>query len=97
MDTLPFRSIELAAVELSCSVRRRWSIVAYRDLFGHVMIETGWGPAGTKGRVLVHSFVNDADALRYVRGLLSRRGTALRRIGVAYHRIPDREENAPSY
>lgn len=92
MDALPFRSVELAALEPSRNVRRRWSVVAYRDLFGHVLIETCWGRIGAKGRTLVHSFANDADALRYVRALLSRRGTAQRRIGVSYKRIPDREE-----
>ena len=93
MDALPFRSVELAAVEPSRNVRRRWSVVAYRDLFGHVLIETCWGRIGAKGRTLVHSFPDDADALRHVRALVSRRGTAQRRIGVSYKRISDREDD----
>lgn len=91
MDSLPVRPVELVAVERARNVQRRWSVVAYRDLFGHIMIETGWGRIGAKGRRLVRSFADEADALRYVRRLLARRGTAQRRIGTRYERIPDRE------
>jgi len=48
------------------------------------VVETGWGRTGTAGRRLLRSFGNEADALLYVRGLLSRRGTARRRLGVGY-------------
>lgn len=84
MDTLPFTPIELVAIDAARNIRRRWRIAAYRDLFGQVMIETGWGRIGGRGRDLVRSFGNEGEALRYVRALLARRGTATRRIGTAY-------------
>lgn len=84
MDTLPFTPVELVAIDAARNVRRRWRIAAYRDLFGQVMVETGWGRIDGKGRALVRSFADDDAALRYVRGLLARRAGAMRRIGVAY-------------
>lgn len=84
MDTLPFTPVELVAIDTARNIRRRWRVAAYRDLFGQVMIETGWGRIGGRGRDLVRSFADEADALRYVRALLARRGRATRRIGVRY-------------
>lgn len=84
MDALPFQPVELAAIDAARNIRRRWSVVAYLDLFGQVLVETSWGRLGTKGRTIVHSFSDDRQALRYVRALLARRGTAQRRIGVQY-------------
>lgn len=84
MDTLPFTPVELVAIDAARNIRRRWRVAAYRDLFGRVMIETGWGRIGGRGRDLVRSFADEAEALRYVRALLARRGTATRRIGVGY-------------
>lgn len=84
MAKLPFTPIELVAIDLSRNMRRRWQITAYRDLFGQVMIETVWGRIGGQGRMLVRSFVDEAEALRYVRGLLARRARAIARIGTAY-------------
>ena len=65
-------------------VNRNTAVAAYRDLFGRVMIETGWGRIGTRGRELVRSFADEGEAHAYVRALLARRGRAPRRIGVAY-------------
>lgn len=87
MDTLPFLPVELVAIDAGRDVRRRWRVAAYRDLFGQVMIETGWGRIGGRGRSLVRSFARDAEALRYVRALLARRRTATRRIGTAYRPV----------
>lgn len=84
MDELPFTPIELVAVDASRNVLRRWSVAAYRDLFGAVIVETGWGRIGGQGRGLVRSFADESEAVRYVRGLLARRRGAMRRIGVAY-------------
>ncbi|SEN61750.1 WGR domain-containing protein, predicted DNA-binding domain in MolR [Sphingomonas gellani] len=84
MDTLPFHPIELVAVDAARNIRRRWSVVAMRDLFGRVVVETGWGRIGTAGRSLVRSFPDEASAARYVAALLRVRGTAWRRIGVGY-------------
>lgn len=84
MDTLPFTPVELVAIDAARNIRRRWRVAAYRDLFGRVMIETGWGRIGGQGRSLVRSFADEGDALRYVCALLARRGTATRRIGTGY-------------
>ena len=84
MDTLPFTPLELVAIDTGRNIRRRWRVAAYRDLFGRVMIETGWGRIGGQGRDLVRSFADEDAALRYVRALLARRASATRRIGVGY-------------
>ena len=88
MDELPFTPIDLVAIDAGRNVRRRWRVAAYRDLFGQVMIETRWGRIGTQGRELVRSFADEAAACAYVRGLLARRGRAVRRIGVGYQPAP---------
>lgn len=87
MDTLPFTPLELVAIDTGRNIRRRWRVAAYRDLFGRVMIETGWGRIGGRGRDLVRSFADEDAALRYVGALLARRASATRRIGVGYRPI----------
>lgn len=87
MDTLPFTPLDLVAIDTARNIRRRWRVAAYRDLFGRVMIETGWGRIGGQGRALVRSFADEGEALRYVRALLARRGSATRRIGISYRTI----------
>lgn len=52
--------------------------------------ETSWGRIGATGRALARSFEQERDAIRHVRALLAKRNTAMRRIGVAYRRLPDR-------
>ncbi|MCE3519989.1 WGR domain-containing protein, partial [Escherichia coli] len=84
MAPLPFIPVELVAIDAERNIRRRWRIAAYRDLFGAVIVETGWGRIGATGRVLVRSFAEEADAARYVGALLARRRRAPGRIGVAY-------------
>jgi predicted DNA-binding WGR domain protein len=81
---LPFRPIELVAIDTTRNVRRHWSIVAYRDLFDHLIVETGWGRIGRKSRSLVRCFEGENEARRYVHALLKQRESAHRRIGVAY-------------
>ena len=96
MDTLPFLPVELVAIDAARNIRRCWRVAAYRDLFGQVMIETGWGRIGGKGRALVRSFADEDAALRYVRELLARRGRAPQRIGVAYRPVaPARATTRP--
>ena len=87
MDTLPFTPLELVAIDAARNIRRRWRVAAYRDLFGRVMIETGWGRIGGQERGMVSSFADEGEALRYVWTLLARRGTATRRIGIGYRPI----------
>jgi predicted DNA-binding WGR domain protein len=84
MDALPFAPVELVAIDPTRNVRRRWAIVAARDLFGAVIVETGWGRIGARGRTLVRTFDREGETLAYVRALLTRRGSAVRRIGVGY-------------
>lgn len=81
---LPFVPIELVAVDPARNLRRRWCVIATRDLFGHIMVETQWGRIGTRGRTLVRSFTDDTEATRYVRALLARRRSAPRRLGTGY-------------
>ncbi len=84
MDTLPLEPIELVAIDRTRNIRRRWSVAASIDLFGHVLVERRWGRIGTRGQATVHSFADPAHALRHVRALLARRGSAQRRLGVHY-------------
>ncbi|MFD1789255.1 WGR domain-containing protein [Sphingomonas floccifaciens] len=84
MDTLPPAPIELVAVDRTRNIHRRWSLVAGRDLFGRVVVETDWGRIGRRGQQLVKSFADEAAALRHIRMLLARRRSAERRLGVGY-------------
>ncbi|MFV0624683.1 WGR domain-containing protein [Sphingomonas sp. ac-8] len=84
MDVLPFEPVELVAVDPARNLHRRWRVAASRDLFGMLLIETDWGRTGTVGQRRTRSFAEEAQALRYVRTLLARRGRARQRIGVAY-------------
>lgn len=84
MDTLPLEPIDLIAVDPTRNIRRRWSLVASRDLFGDILVETSWGRIGARGQQLTKCFPNETMALRYARALLARRRTAERRLGVGY-------------
>ena len=84
MQALPVFPIELTAVDGPRGVHRRWSVVAYRDLFGALLVETRWGRCGCVGRTLIRCFPNEAAAGRYVSQLLARRRSAVKRIGVGY-------------
>lgn len=84
MDTLPLEPIDLIAVDPTRNIHRRWSLIASRDLFGVILIETSWGRIGARGQRLTKCFPDEAAALRYTRALLARRRTAERRLGVGY-------------
>lgn len=84
---LPFIPVDLVAVDPARNIGRRWRIVASRDLFGHIIIETLWGRIDARGRRLARSFTDEPAAACYVRSLLRRRGTAAKRLGVAYRQI----------
>ena len=84
MDTLPLEPIDLIAVDPTRNIRRRWSLVATRDLFGEILVETSWGRIGARGQQLTRCFPDEAAALRYARALLARRRSARRRLGVGY-------------
>jgi hypothetical protein len=79
MVLLPFKPIELAAVDPGRNIRRRWRVTACHDLFGHVIVETNWGRIGAVGRNLARAFPTGSGA-RYVAGLFGyvpQRGDAL--------------------
>lgn len=76
--------IELVAINEARNIRRQYSIVMSRDLFGATLVETRWGRIGRRGRLATHVFEQEADALAFVRRTLSRRATAETRIGVPY-------------
>jgi predicted DNA-binding WGR domain protein len=84
MDELPFTPIILVAVDAARNIRRRWSVAAYSDLFGAVIVETEWGRIDGRGRSLIRRFAGKREAERYVRTLLARRRSAPHRIGVGY-------------
>jgi len=84
MASLPYTPVEMTAIDGSRGVHRRWSVIAYRDLFGALLVETRWGRCGCVGRTLIRCFPNEAAAGRYVSQLLARRRSAVKRIGVGY-------------
>ena len=43
MASLPYAPIEMTAVDGTRGVYRHWSVVAYRDLFGALLVEPRWG------------------------------------------------------
>jgi len=92
METLPFEPLELVAIDPARNIRRRWQVMAARDLFGRIMVETRWGRIGSRGQSQIHSFAQEGDALRYIRTLLARRATARRRLGVSYVQRPAHEK-----
>lgn len=87
MDTLPYDPLELVAIDDALGVRRCWSVIAARDLFGRIVVETHWGRLETRGRRSRRDFDDERAAARYVRTLLARRATATRRFGVAYRPV----------
>lgn len=81
---LPFTPLELTARDPARGIARRWSVVACRDLFGTLLVETRWGRIGRAGQHRTHAFASEEAARAHVRALLRRRAGAPRRIGVGY-------------
>lgn len=79
--------VELVALDPARNIRRRYSIVASIDLFGMIVVETRWGRIGAAGQTQCHAFADRAAADRHVAAILRRRGTAERRIGIAYRPV----------
>lgn len=63
---------------------RAYRIAAGTDLFGVWTVETTFGRTGTAGRTIREAVPDEAAARKLVRQHLRRRGTAPKRIGVAY-------------
>jgi predicted DNA-binding WGR domain protein len=82
-----FDPIELMAVDAARNIRRRYSIIVSRDLFGLIVVETQWGRIGARGQSKRLAFTDHTEAERHVAATLRRRGTAKTRIGVAYEKI----------
>lgn len=82
-----FDPIELVAVDAARNIRRRYSIIASRDLFGLILVETQWGRIGARGQSKRLAFTDQTAAERHVAITLRRRGTAKARIGVAYQQV----------
>lgn len=74
----------LQAVDPAHNVARAYRIETTRDLFGHIIVELGWGRIGRRGSGLTISFSDEEAARRFVQRTLTRRASAPRRIGVAY-------------
>ena len=66
------------------NIAREYRIDMSIDLFGWVVVETGWGRIGTKGASRRRAFAQAEDALRFAAAIDQRRATAKQRIGVAY-------------
>lgn len=77
-------SIELVAFDPARNIRRRYSIIVGLDLFGMIVVEACWGRIGARGQTQQYAFPDRAAAERHIAATLRRRGTAERRIGVAY-------------
>ena len=82
-----FDPINLVAVDAARNIRRRYSIVVSRDLFGLIVVETHWGRIGARGQSKRLAFTDHGEAERHVAATLRRRGTAKTRIGVAYEKV----------
>ena len=80
--------IELAAIDEARNCRRSYRIERVCDLFGYHLVEWCWGRTATPGRAQRATFATEEEAVRFVRGLLRRRESALKRIGVAYRAQP---------
>lgn len=79
--------VELIALDPARNIRRRYSITVSIDLFGMIVVESRWGRIGARGQAQRHAFADHAAADRYIAALLQKRGTAERRIGVAYRPV----------
>jgi hypothetical protein len=87
-------SIELQAKDADANRLRAWRIDAGPDLFGVWVTTVRFGRIGAANRALGYQFASEAAVWSFVRTRLRRRGTAKRRIGVAYRVIaasPDAE------
>lgn len=78
------RQLTLEAKNPSRNIARRYWLRISRDLFGATIVEHGWGRIGSLGQERRVAFDDDKIARAFVRGILRRRKSAPRRIGVAY-------------
>src|SRR5882757_1607186 len=87
-------SIDLQAKDVDANRLRAWRVEAGPDLFGVWVTTVRFGRIGAAERALGYQLASEAEVRSFVRTRLRRRGTAKRRIGVAYRVIaasPDAE------
>jgi predicted DNA-binding WGR domain protein len=82
--------IMLCAIDEDRNIRRGYMIERTRDLFGWHVVSWAWGRLGSRPTRRVSAFASEQAAIAFARQLLARRGSAPKRIGVAYreHRSP---------
>jgi predicted DNA-binding WGR domain protein len=83
-DLFLHRRISLRAVDPARNMARHYAIDTSRDLFGAIIVDYRWGRIGTRGQHRQAAFEEEAEAEHFIAGLLKRRGSAGRRLGVAY-------------
>lgn len=66
------------------NIAREYRLDISIDLFGWVVVETGWGRIGTQGASRRLAFAQIEEALRFAGAVAQRRATAKQRIGAAY-------------
>jgi hypothetical protein len=88
-------SIELQAKDVDANRLRAWRIKAGPDLFGVWVATVLFGRIGAANRALGYQFASEAAVQAFVRVRLRRRGTAKRRIGVAYRVIAASPDAGP--
>jgi hypothetical protein len=88
-------AIELQAKDVDANRLRAWRIEAGPDLFGVWVTTVRFGRIGMGDRTLGYQFASEAEVRAFVRIRLRRRGTAKRRIGVAYRVIAASPEAEP--
>jgi hypothetical protein len=88
-------AIELQAKDVGANCLRAWRIKAGPDLFGVWVATVRFGRIGMADRMLGYQFASEADVRSFVHAKLRRRGTAKRRIGVAYRVIAASPDAGP--
>jgi len=81
-------SIELQAKDVGANRLRAWRIEGGPDLFGVWVTPVRFGCIGTTDGALGYQFASEAEVRSFVRVSLRRRGTAKRRVGLAYPARP---------
>lgn len=78
------RWIALEAVDRPRNVFRAWRCEVGTDLFGAVMMSVTFGRIGAAGRTVARTVASQDAPDAALRGMLARRASAPRRIGVGY-------------
>jgi predicted DNA-binding WGR domain protein len=71
--------VEISAV---ANIHRHYRITYARDRFDHILVDFHWGRIATRDQLKFVSFIDDADANRYVANDLERRASSKKWLGV---------------